>query len=452
MGREQFMAKRGGAFWTDARFNLELIEPDGTPPRFVPIGRPFALIGRNAQAELLIDDRDVSARHVYLHADERGLFAIDLATRTGTRFNGADIPCGWLSPGDELEIAGRVIRLESFELGGQSVSPPPCVINLLTDAGDSALVGLAIEPMTGRGAAWVVGSELAFVGRGDGCAIRLNQASVSRTHCVLLRTQRAAFVVDLPGQPTLVNGSPPRGAAIIREGDVLTLGQVRFIARVIPVPGFEEERVGELGLAQPVRGDLSRFPSTPTVSGLPTLAGQSFPIELVPPESRDAVLGWMLGNLHASQAEILRRQDDIQHSLATFLQQLHIDAGARHDAHTAQLEALAAEVRRLAAQQVQPAPTPTGYPSPYPPLAPGGPPRPARDVPSAPEIDPTKTFETAAWLLERIEKVGNENKFTFRSLLSRLGGTPRSTEDTDAETGPASSKSGDSEPKRTGGK
>jgi pSer/pThr/pTyr-binding forkhead associated (FHA) protein len=431
------MAKRGGAFWTDARFNLEVLEPDGSPPRFVPIGRPFALIGRNAQADLPFEDRDVSARHVYLHADERGLFAIDLATRTGTRFNGADAPCGWLAPGDEIEIAGRVVRLESFELGGEPVSPPPCATNLLTDAADSPLVGLAIEPMAGRGAAWVVGSELAFVGRGDGCAIRLNQASVSRTHCVLFRTSRAAFVIDLPGQPTLVNGSPPRGAAIIREGDILTLGQVRFIARIVPVPGFEEERVGELGLAQPVRAELSRFPTSPTAGGLPTLGGQSFPIELVPPESRDAVLGWMLGNLHASQTEILRRQDDIQQSLAAFLRQLHIDAGARHDAHTAQLEALAAEVRRLATQQVQPPALP-GYPTPHLHPTSGEPPRPAREIPSAPEIDPAKTFATAAWLLERIEKVGNDNKFTFRSLLSRLGGTPRGTEDPDAEPGPAS--------------
>ena len=444
------MAKRGGAFWTDVRFNLEVLEPAAGPPRSVPIGRPFALIGRIEQSDLRFEDRDVSARHVYLHADSRGLFGVDLATRTGTRFNGVDVPCGWLRPGDEIEIGGRIIRLESFELGGRDVALLPCDVNLLTDAGDAQLVGLALEPMASRGASWVVGSELAFVGRGDGCAIRLNQASVSRTHCVLLRTNRAAFVIDLPGQPTLVNGSPPRGAAIIREGDTLTFGQVRFIARVTSVPGFEEERVGELGLAVPVRGDLSRFPTT---AGLPTMGGQSFPIELVPPESRDAVLGWMLGNLHASQAEILRRQDEIQHSLAAFLQQFHTDAGARHKAQTAQLQALAAEVRRLATQQAQPAPAAPGYapPPPNPLATPSEPPRAARDVPAAPEIDPDKTFATAAWLLERIEKVGNENKFTFRNLLSRLGATARNPDNPDAEMGPASKQSSGSGAEPAGG-
>jgi hypothetical protein len=144
----------------------------------------------------------------------------------------------------------------------------------------------------------------------------------------------------------------------------------------------------------------------------------------------------MLGTLHASQAEIVRRQDEIQHSLATFLQQLHVDASARHQAQTAQFEALAAEVRRLATQQAQPAAAPSSSPQPR--ATPAEPPRPAREVPAAPEIDPDKTFATAAWLLERIEKVGTDNKFTFRSLLSRLGGTPRGTEDPDAEPGPAS--------------
>jgi pSer/pThr/pTyr-binding forkhead associated (FHA) protein len=445
------MAKRGGAFWTDARFQLGVLEPAAGPSRSVPIERPFALIGRIAQADLRFDDREVGARHVYLHADSRGLFAIDLATRTGTRFGEVDAPYGWLRPGDEIEIAGRIIRLESFELGGREVSLAPCHANLLTDAGDSPLVGLALEPIAGRSAAWVVGSELAFVGRADGCAIRLNQASVSRTHCVLLRTSRAAFVIDLPGQPTLVNGSPPRGAAIIREGDTLTFGQARFVARVTLIPGLEEERVGELGLALPVRGELSRF--APITPGLPAISGQSFPIELVPPESRDAVLGWMLGTLHASQAEILRRQDEIQHSLAAFLQQFHIDASARHEAQTTQLEALAAEVRRIAAQQAQSASTPPANPPSYPPphLTPGETSRPARATPAAPEIDPDKTFATAAWLLERIEKVGNENKFTFRSLLSRLGATSRGAANIDDEDGPASTQSDESETERASG-
>ena len=258
------MPKRAGPYWADARFTLEVHEPGGAGPRLVPFGRPFALIGRIAHADLHIEDRDVSARHVYLHADARGLFAVDLATRTGTRFGESEAPCGWLRPGDSIEVAGRVLRLASLEVDGRAAAPPPCAVNLLTDAGDAPLVGLTLEPVAGRGPSWALGSELAFVGRGDGCAIRLNQANVSRTHCALLRTTADAYVIDLPGQPTLVNGQPPRGAVALRDGDVLSIGQVRFVARVAGAAGPAEDGPAPSRELEPGRGRPSTWPAPPS--------------------------------------------------------------------------------------------------------------------------------------------------------------------------------------------
>jgi pSer/pThr/pTyr-binding forkhead associated (FHA) protein len=414
------MPDRVGPYWADARFTLEVHEPGAPGPRLVPVGRPFALIGRIAHADLRFDDRDVSARHVYLHADARGLFAVDLATRTGTRFGEAEAPCGWLRPGESFEVAGRSIRVASFELDGRPVAPPPCAVNLLTDAGDVPLAALTLEPVAGRGPSWALGSELAFVGRGDGCAIRLNQANVSRTHCALLRTAAAAYVIDLPGQPTLVNGQPPRGAAALRDGDVLSIGQVRFVARLASAgPGASRE----LGLA-PSAHDLARVvdpTAAATFAGLPVPDGHPFPIDLIPPESRDAVLGWMLGALHAGQSELLRRQDELQRSVVAVVQHLQSDAAARLASQEERINRLAEDLRRLAAQGPPPA-------LPGPPAAPAPPPRPARDVPPAPEIDPTRSLATAAWLLERIDKIGNDNKSTIKSVFSRFGSALRRAE------------------------
>jgi len=426
------MPRRAGPYWTDARVALEILEPGAARPRLVLLGRPFALVGRIADAEIRFDDRGVSARHVYLHADRRGLFAVDLATRTGTRFGEVDAPCGWLRPGESIEVAGRVIRVEGFELGGRPVVPPPCAVDLLADAGTAPLVALTLEPVGQRGPSWAIGSELAFVGRNDGCAIRLNQASVSRTHCVLVRTSRAAYVVDLPGRPTLVNGQPPRGAAAIREGDVLTIGQVRFVARV--VVGDDLDAAAESGAAPATPAgthDLVRFGPTPAVpaafgpspavpAGLNAADGLPFPIEQVPPEAREAVLGWMLGVLHSGQSEILRRQDELQHSVGLVLRHLQNDTTSRLEDQGGRIEALAADIRRLEARAAESQAAPAAGP-PYPPPFPDEPPRPARDLPPAPEIDPTRSLATAAWLLDKIDKVSSDNKFTFRSLLAKLG-------------------------------
>ena len=447
------MPKRVGPYWTDARFTLEVHEPGAAGPRLVPFGRPFALIGRIAHADLHLDDRDVSARHVYFHADARGLFAVDLATRTGTRFGEAEAPCGWLRPGESIEVAGRVIRVAAFELEGRPVAPPPCAVNLLTDAGEAALIGLTLEPVAGRGPSWALGSELAFVGRGDGCAIRLNQANVSRTHCALLRTPRDAYVIDLPGQPTLVNGQPPRGATALRDGDVLSIGQVRFVARVTPPAGLADEDPApsrELGLIPPAH-DLARIvdPSgvpglMPSLASLPVHDGRPFPIDLIPPESRGAVLGWMLGALHAGQSEMIRRQDELQESVVAILRHLQSDAAARHASQEERIDRLAEELRRLAAHgPALPPPAQPHHAAPphAPPYAPPPPPRPARDVPPAPEIDPARSLATAAWLLERIDKVGTENKSTLRSLFARLGASPRKADAPAVGPGSASPQS-----------
>jgi predicted component of type VI protein secretion system len=461
------MPKRFGPYWTDARFALEVHEPGAAGPRLVPLGRPFALIGRIAHADLHIDDRDISARHVYIHADARGLFAVDLATRTGTRFGEAEAPCGWLRPGEALEVAGRLVRVASFELDGRPASPPPCAVNLLTDAGDAPLAGLTLEPVAGRGPSWALGSELAFVGRGDGCAIRLNQANVSRTHCALLRTPHAAYVIDLPGQPTLVNGQPPRGAAALRDGDVLSIGQVRFVARVAAPAGFADEgppASRELGLIQSGR-DLARVVEPAAgFADLPALDGRPFPIDLIPPESRGAVLGWMLGTLHAGQSELLRRQDELQESVVAILKHLQSDSAARIASQEDRIDRLAEELRRLAASQAAPRPLPGPpaapphpHPHPYqapPAHAPAPPPRPARDVPPAPELDPTRSLETAAWLLDRIDKLGTENKSNIKSFFSRIGSSIRKAEESASAStqSPAGRPRADEPPRGQGGR
>ena len=230
------MSRREESYWTNARVGLEIIEPDATGLRAILLSRPFALIGSATDNDVQITDRSVSPRHAYLHSDDRGIFVVDLATRTGIRLNDSPVSAAWLRPGEVMEIGGRFIRVALFELGGSPANPPPCSTDLLADSGDSPLCGLTLEPVGHRGVSWAVGSELVFIGRGDACGIRLNRADVANTHCALLRTRHAAFVIPLPGQATLINGQSNPGAIALDEGDILSLGQARFVARVTPLP------------------------------------------------------------------------------------------------------------------------------------------------------------------------------------------------------------------------
>ena len=79
-----------GQFWVDGQFTVRLRGLGAEPGRIIRIRRPFALIGRSLSAEIRIDDPSVDDRHAVLLLDARGIFGVDLLSRLGTRFAGAD--------------------------------------------------------------------------------------------------------------------------------------------------------------------------------------------------------------------------------------------------------------------------------------------------------------------------------------------------------------------------
>ena len=111
--------------WAEGGLRLRVRPPSGGPARVARISRPFALIGRGAGADLRINNPSASTRHVYLHLDHRGLFGVDLATRSGTRFRGADRATAWLRPGDTLEVADHRIEVLDARADGQGPAGAP---------------------------------------------------------------------------------------------------------------------------------------------------------------------------------------------------------------------------------------------------------------------------------------------------------------------------------------
>ena len=201
-----------GPLWAEGDMLFRVAGAGGEPDRMVKVRRPFALIGRAADADLPLDDRAVSARHAYLHLDPRGVYAVDLVTRTGTRINGSNRMVGWLRPGDWVEVAGRRVELLRVRLGGATVDPPPCDADLLSDAPHEALVGVTLEPRRSSDPPWVLGSELVFLGWSASCGIQVKDAAVARTHCALVRTA-VGRLPRRPLRPADLGRGPPGHAA-----------------------------------------------------------------------------------------------------------------------------------------------------------------------------------------------------------------------------------------------
>ena len=173
----------GGALWAGGEMLLRVDGPTAGAGRIVRVRRPYATLGRAGGADVQVDDPAVGGRHVYLHLDRRGLFAVDLVSRTGTRFDGVARPAGWLGPGRVLEVAGHTLEVLELLLDGVPFSPPPCDLDPLAGTGPaSPLARVTLEPRGGE-APWVLGSEVVFAGRSPSCGVQIPGTSAAKAHC-----------------------------------------------------------------------------------------------------------------------------------------------------------------------------------------------------------------------------------------------------------------------------
>ena len=229
------MTSDTASLWASGGFTLRISGPGPEAASIVVVDRPFAVLGRTGNHRLTVDDPAVSVRHVYLHLDSRGLFAVDLATRTGTRVGPEGEPAGWLREGDSLEVAGCTIEVRELAIDSD-VIPAGLPPNPLDDSGDAPLPRLALFPEESRREPLLLNSELVFVGRSPSCGVPVQSPSAMKVHCVLVRGLAHVYIVDLVGRGVWRNDLPVEDVSPLANGDSLMIGSARFQCRIDP-PG-----------------------------------------------------------------------------------------------------------------------------------------------------------------------------------------------------------------------
>jgi pSer/pThr/pTyr-binding forkhead associated (FHA) protein len=101
-----------GACGATGPLRLSAERPRVFGPVSVALEKPFALIGSGVNADLRLDDNQVSHRHLYLQVYDGRVFAVDLGSRTGTFWEAGRQAYGWLDRGQSLWIGRHQIRLE----------------------------------------------------------------------------------------------------------------------------------------------------------------------------------------------------------------------------------------------------------------------------------------------------------------------------------------------------
>src|SRR5262245_49407011 len=92
------------------KLELEITNQDGGSVGRWSLSRPFALLGRDARADVVLNDEQVSKRLGYLRILDGMRFGGDLGSRAGVTLRGSTAPSGWVRPGDILGIGPYHIR------------------------------------------------------------------------------------------------------------------------------------------------------------------------------------------------------------------------------------------------------------------------------------------------------------------------------------------------------
>ncbi len=193
--------------------------------------QPFAIVGSDPEADLVLSGSGVVRRHFYLQVIDGWAFWVDLEKAAGQRKDTDLQTTGWLEGDEVLSLSSYTIRRSGGGMveGDARRSPPRD--NPLVSLGDvRTLPETSLEFLNGpsRSTTWPMRRVMSLVGSAAGCKFRLTDPSVSRFHAALLRTAGALWIVDLLGRDGVrVNGERSR-VALLQDGDELRIGRYRM--------------------------------------------------------------------------------------------------------------------------------------------------------------------------------------------------------------------------------
>ncbi|MEM1416402.1 MAG: FHA domain-containing protein [Myxococcota bacterium] len=199
-----------------------VISDDEGKTTVVPLVRDEISIGRQEGNTIRLTERNVSRRHALLRRTDEGYAVVDLESYNGIRVNGQRIAGdASLAAEDQVAIGDYVVTLKRDE----SARPPP-EPTTETPSGPPARLVMLTPPAPG--AEFALGRDGKRMGRAEDLDIWINHRSISREHAVVRVDGDQIRVVDLQSANGLRHNGVDVAEALLKPGDVLELGQVRF--------------------------------------------------------------------------------------------------------------------------------------------------------------------------------------------------------------------------------
>lgn len=210
---------------------------DDVPPGAADLTSPFAVVGRSSEADLMLPDRTVSLRHLYVQPLNGLVYACDLFSANGTRVGGRAFTSGWVAEDESVTVGPYEVAVGGG--GPPGDAPAPDEYKPRGEVHDfyGPLPRISLELMGhSKKAVWPLNRALTLLGRDDRCRITCGHESVSAVHCGLLLTRSGLWAVDLVSRTGIrINGEDKR-CGLLSDGFELTVGKYRLRTHVEDTP------------------------------------------------------------------------------------------------------------------------------------------------------------------------------------------------------------------------
>jgi pSer/pThr/pTyr-binding forkhead associated (FHA) protein len=178
-----------------------------------------ARIGSADNSDVVVAVKGVSRAQARIVRDGSGYWIEDAGSKNGTLVNGAVVVRSALHHLDVVSL-GRVVDLVFVNRSEAATSP-------------SAPPEVSLERMEGSAAPVPIPAGVLTIGRADDAGLSIDSSSVSRNHARISNAGTKVTIEDLKSaNGTSVNGRRITAPTLLRDGDVIEIGDNKFRVRM----------------------------------------------------------------------------------------------------------------------------------------------------------------------------------------------------------------------------
>src|SRR5688572_31826259 len=206
-----------------------VISDDEGKTIIVPLVRDLITVGRQDGNTIRLTERNVSRQHARLVRNEHGFRIEDLDSYNGVVVNGHRIDkAADLRDGDRVGVGDYIIALKSEADAPQPPAPQAPRASAPAVMAGSPPARFVMVSAPAPGAEFSIAKPQVRIGRLEELDLCISHRSISREHARVTARDGSFEIEDLNSANGIrINGSSVK-RALLRSGDVVELGQVRF--------------------------------------------------------------------------------------------------------------------------------------------------------------------------------------------------------------------------------